>query len=75
MSVPSGFIFVIYVLIYYLVKYIFHNRVNECNFVQLGHLCPSSSQVPQATRIGWTAWRAVWGQNGCIPVRKGPQQD
>ena len=62
------------------VKYIFHNRLTECHFVQPGGLCPNSkcwrsTRVWQATRNGWTTWRAVWGQNGYIPVRKGPQQD
>ena len=58
----------------------FDSLITECHFVPLGNLCPSSEcwrsfQVPQETGNGWTAWRAVWGQNGCIPVRKGPQQD
>ena len=56
--------------------------LGELQFIllQLGNICPiskcwRSSQVPQATWIGWTAWRDVWGQNGCLPLRKGPAQD
>ena len=59
---------------------LFHSRVTECHFVQLGNLCPNSkcwhsSQVQQTNGNVWTTWRAVWGENSCIPVRKGPQQD